>query len=427
MWMWTLLSTFLSDGLSVTRGTRTFHAMMRFVTVLLFFVGIALCGHYPLSAQADPQTLEQQRRDLQREISTIQQLYSRASQSREAELPRLIATRRQVENREKLIGVLRAEIRQSQQRIERSNEMITMLQNDIDNLQEEYAAMLRQAYRRQQLQNDWLFLFSARSFNDAYLKWQLLRRYDNYREKQARLILLTRQSLQRRANMLAEEKMEQERLLEAEQQQKTAIQQELQEMQQLYNSLSREENRLKTELAQKRRAEARLARAIEEAIAAAAAARETFVAAESAEMDEIERKFALNKGRLPWPVKSGFVSSRFGRQQHPTLRSVIIQNNGIDIQTEHQADVLAVFDGIVQSVEVIPQYSYVIIIQHGSYYTTYSHISSSRVKRGDRVVAGQPIGIVKTNNQTNVAELHFELWNHRDRQDPSEWLSRSIR
>jgi septal ring factor EnvC (AmiA/AmiB activator) len=55
------------------------------------------------------------------------------------------------------------------------------------------------------------------------------------------------------------------------------------------------------------------------------------------EAKELNTDFEKNKGKLPWPVEKGVITSRFGKQPHPVLKGIVIENNGIDITTEKNA------------------------------------------------------------------------------------------
>ncbi len=56
------------------------------------------------------------------------------------------------------------------------------------------------------------------------------------------------------------------------------------------------------------------------------------------EAKELNADFEKNKGKLPWPVEKGVITSRFGKQPHPVLPGIVIENNGIDITTEKGCD-----------------------------------------------------------------------------------------
>jgi len=133
--------------------------------------------------------------------------------------------------------------------------------------------------------------------------------------------------------------------------------------------------------------------------------------------------FAALRGRMPFPVPSGFISDHFGVHKHPILKGVMINNNGIDIQTSAGSAVHTVYDGLVQSVVNIPGINTVVAIQHGDYFTVYSKLDYVSVSMGQRVRTGQRIGTVAS-DEDGTAEINFQVWKNTVRQNPESWLKR---
>ena len=134
--------------------------------------------------------------------------------------------------------------------------------------------------------------------------------------------------------------------------------------------------------------------------------------------------FANNKGRLPWPVEKGVVSSSFGKHASVVSDKVVVTNNGIDIAVSENSKARAVFDGMVVSVNKLTASNTVIIIRHGDYFTVYSNIEEAAVKRGDNVKTKQNLGKIHTNKMESKTELHFELLKEKDRLNPESWLAK---
>jgi septal ring factor EnvC (AmiA/AmiB activator) len=133
--------------------------------------------------------------------------------------------------------------------------------------------------------------------------------------------------------------------------------------------------------------------------------------------------FAALRGRMPFPVPTGFISDHFGVHKHPILKGVMINNNGIDIQTAAGSAVHTVYDGVVQSVVNIPGINTVVAIQHGDYFTVYSKLDNVSVAMGQRVRTGQRIGTVAS-DEDGTAEINFQVWKNTVRQNPESWLKR---
>jgi septal ring factor EnvC (AmiA/AmiB activator) len=96
-------------------------------------------------------------------------------------------------------------------------------------------------------------------------------------------------------------------------------------------------------------------------------------------------------------------------------------NNGVTISTNLNAEVLAVFDGVVKQILVMPGYNQCVLIQHGNYYTFYTKMERVRVKTGQSVSTGEVIGTLAENEGNST--IHFQLWNGTTKQNPEHWIS----
>ena len=143
----------------------------------------------------------------------------------------------------------------------------------------------------------------------------------------------------------------------------------------------------------------------------------------NADEAKLASSFAALRGRMPFPVPSGFISDHFGVHKHPLLKGVMINNNGIDIQTSPGSPVHSVYAGVVQSVVNIPGINMVVAIQHGDYFTVYSKLANVSVSVGTRVRTGQRIGSVAS-DEDGTAEINFQVWKNTVRQNPESWLRR---
>ena len=132
--------------------------------------------------------------------------------------------------------------------------------------------------------------------------------------------------------------------------------------------------------------------------------------------------FLENKGKLPWPLDKGLIVQTFGKQKNAVFNDVETHNNGVDIATDIDAKVRAVFDGKISRIFLIKGAGKVILINHGEYFSVYSGLKEVSVKLGEKVYAKEEIGVVMTDENKGKTQLHFEIWKNYDKQDPSLWL-----
>ena len=363
------------------------------------------------------------------EIRETEAMLKETKKTKAATLDQYLALQNQIRKRQQLINTLHEEVDYANASIHRANEVLAALSNDVARLKEEYANIIRTAYRHKINNSFLLFLFSADSFNDAFRRWQYIRQYDRYRKKQARLIIQTQEMLSRKAQQLEKALAEKEQLLASQENQQLLLNRELKDKNRILKELKTSEGRLIAELDEQQKAHDALNNAIEKVIREEMArkrreAREAAPFANGTNVPDdnipLSNSFKGNQGRLPWPVRNGAITRRFGKQPHPQIRSVQITNNGIDIRTDEQANVYAVFEGKIAGTQFIPGYKNTVIIQHGRYYTVYSNLEEAFVTRGDVVSTGEPIGKLGKDKP----EVHFEVWLEKKRLNPVDWVAK---
>ena len=136
---------------------------------------------------------------------------------------------------------------------------------------------------------------------------------------------------------------------------------------------------------------------------------------------ELSRNFSNNRGKLPWPVAKGYIISPFGRHEHPALKGVMVENNGVDIKTENGADARALFGGTVVSVFYLPTTQNCVIIKHGEYFSVYSNIETVSVQPNQLVGVKHSLGKLYT--EDDVTKVHLEIWKGKEKMNPEWWLA----
>ncbi len=136
----------------------------------------------------------------------------------------------------------------------------------------------------------------------------------------------------------------------------------------------------------------------------------------------LSASFESNRGRLPWPVEKGFIVSNYGRHKHAVAEKVMVENNGVDIQTSAGATARAVFEGTVSKVLFIAGFGQNIIINHGNYFTVYNGLSTVSVSAGQKVHTKQAIGTVGP-NEDGIHVLKFQVWKGAATQNPTGWIA----
>ena len=98
------------------------------------------------------------------------------------------------------------------------------------------------------------------------------------------------------------------------------------------------------------------------------------------------------------------------------------ENSGIDIKTNADASVRAVFEGKVAAIKNVYG-AYFVVIQHGEYFTAYSNLKSVSVSEGQKVSTKQNIGTVAIESATGIPKVSFQLWKGQTPVNPKIWLT----
>lgn len=96
------------------------------------------------------------------------------------------------------------------------------------------------------------------------------------------------------------------------------------------------------------------------------------------------------------------------------------RHSGVDLKTKPNDEIYAAFDGEVVASRPYYGYGNCIRIKHAyGLETLYSHQSKNMVKKGDKVKAGQVIGLTGRTGRATTEHLHFEVSFGGKRLDPA--------
>ena len=380
-----------------------------------------------IEAQKDKASLTTERNRIEEQLRTTSRLIGDAKKNRQAANSQVALIDKQIELREKLIRHHQSAIRSLERSVRGTDSKIRSLEGHIVALKEEYAEMIRQAYRLQLASNPLMFVFASDDFNQASHRFKMLQSYAEERKRQATEINSAQEELTDTRSELVDERASVEKALEDQHNEMNALNDDRKDRAQLLSDLKKKERDLrKTQKAQekeRKRLNDEIKRIIEaELVAERASSRGEFALTPEGKI--VSEAFEKNKSSLPWPVHRGVVTGKFGRHAHPTIPGITVESNGVDITTDPSSNVYSIFDGNVSSVFALPGAGKTVIITHGGYKTVYSNLQNLEVAKGDKVDRGKKIGEVMSISQGTV--IHFEIWkvagDERSPQNPKSWL-----
>ncbi len=125
------------------------------------------------------------------------------------------------------------------------------------------------------------------------------------------------------------------------------------------------------------------------------------------------------------PVKSGWMSSYFGRRTDPFTGKPAM-HRGVDFAGNEGDSIIAVADGVVTW--SAPRYGYgeMVEINHGNGYATrYAHNAENLVKVGDEVRKGQTVALMGRTGRATGPNLHFEVLHRGARVNPVKFIQQA--
>lgn len=397
----------------------------------LLFLIILFLGLNCLNAQSNREELEKRRVELRNEITRINELRISNQQKQRSVLGQVEDLNQQIKSTEDLIKLTNQQANLLNREINTNTNKIGKLRNELEKLKEDYSRMIEKSYKSKSQQSRVMFLLSSKNFLQAYKRLQYMKQYTNYRKQQGEEIKANTQELQELNASLVIQKEEKDRLISENRKTRAELEKNRKSQQTLMATIRQREGQFATQIKSKQQEIDEIDRAIDrmirESIAKAnkesgSTSRSTFELTPAAKA--LAADFNNNKGKLPWPVKSGVVTMKFGQQPHPVVRSVMVNNNGVRIDTDKGGKARAVFNGTVSEVQAVKGANQAIMVRHGDYITIYNNLEKVYVKRGDVVTTEQEIGEVATSRTTGKTTLHFLLYKNDQKMDPAAWIYR---
>lgn len=394
-------------------------------SVRIIFLLLLVVLAVPVVAQK-PKTKAQLQKEKQQNLEKIREaekILSQTSDKKKNTLGELSALKQRISAQENLIGSIKSEISYLDNDIAENNEFIGALEDDLKKLKKEYASMLYAAQKANNSATRLTFLFSAASFQQLVMRMQYMKQYSERRKQQAAAITAVQDELSGQVKIIESKRNEKNALLGEEVSENNKLNSLKEQQNKLVKNLEKQEKSLKQDIEEIKKALVELDKKINEIIKEEMerAAREAKAKSKNnTSYVALSASFEDNRNKFAWPA-DGFISQGFGRQNHPALKHVVIENDGVNIQTAQNEKVKSIFGGEVKMVAFLPSIGNSVIVAHGEYFTVYSGLKDVYVKKGQKITTGQEIGLLQVNSE-GVSELRFQIRKNTTPLNPQLWL-----
>ena len=436
------------------------------ILIVLLMITVTATGQ-------NKEELQKQKVLLQDQIDLANTLLKKVKSNKESNINQLQTLNQKINAREQLIKTMNGQIKRLNLAILSKEKEIIELEVRLDSLKTDYAKLIDLAQRNLQPADQLMFILSSSSFTQALKRIQYFKDMTSYRKLQVNQINNSQIELAQEKQRLIARKQEKLDVQVSQEKEKTQLLLDAKRQEETIIALKNQAGKLKKDIQRKKREAEQLEKQIKRIIAeelrkSRLRAERDNLEKEARELDIIRGKhfnsrtsnkvlkkliyerrkekgleerdegpsyamtpesralandFASNKGALPWPVKRGLITGKFGKHPHPVVKGVLVDNPHIEISTEQGAIVRATFEGEVSSVVPIPGANIMVLIRHGNYFTVYSNLIGVQVKSGDHISFKQPIGTAFTDEEGKTM-VQFGIWKDANIQDPNAWLSK---
>ena len=403
----------------------------RLQTVLLLG---CLLSFTTLIAQSDKQKkLEAQRQQILKEMKQFKALLFDKEKEEKSEITLIEGLNFKISRRENLIRITNQQANLLTREIKANENEIASLKAQLKELKDDYAAMVVKSYKSKSEQSKVMFLLSSSNFKQAYKRLQYIRQYANYQKEQGEAIKTKTKELEALNVKLAKQKEDKQKLIEDNRIAKRELEEERKEREVLMASIKSDMSKFAAQIKKKRQEADRLDREINRLIREAIAASNKKAGKRTStgkfvltpEAKKLASNFEANKGKLGWPVARGVIKGKFGKRRSLTDAAVTNNYKSIQIATESNAEVKAVFRGEVSEILIVKNGNPAVLIRHGNYLTIYMNLSKVFVKKGDKISTGQVIGQVFTNKIRGETLLGFRINKNNQVLNPEYWLAKN--
>ena len=446
---------------------------------ILFFLLLGFSIISFAQTNVSREELQKQEQTLRKELEELNQLKDQIQKNKKSTLAQMAVIKSKIAKREALVNSIAKQVKLIDDAIAANQKDVQKLNKDLDTLKSKYEKSIIFAYKSRSGYEYLNFLFSANSFNDAVKRVTYLKSYRQNREAQASAIDMSQKDLSQKIGLLGSNKKDRLKTLGVQNEQIKVLVDDRKEQDKIIGQLKVKEQEVTAQLKQKeaqrkkmqsalltiirretveaeKKEKDRLAKlkvsndattskskneatiantksepkatskngnkvsAVEGGLTSTSGNRPYSALETTEEGREASISIENNKGGLPWPVDKGNVYVHFGVENIPGTK-LNRKSDGIELAVPKGTSVKSIANGVVKYTGDING-DLTVFVQHGKYFSTYTHLSSINVSVGQEVKGGTLLGRSGVNIE-GEGSLLFMISNDKGSfLDPENWL-----
>ena len=219
---------------------------------VLYFL-ILILPYWTFSQETKQKRLEIEKIDLEKEIVKINSLLFTNVSKKKSLLTQVEDLSLKINVRKKLVLVYNDQVNELSKTIIQNENKLNDLQNELNILKRDYSKMIIKSYKSKSEQSRLMFLFSSKSFLQAYQRFQYMKQYAKFRKQQSQQIISKTEILKSVKNELLQQKDKKLEIIELNRKIQLNFEYEMEEQKRLLLKLKKEERFFKKQIFSKQK------------------------------------------------------------------------------------------------------------------------------------------------------------------------------
>ena len=189
--------------------------------------------------------LKNEREQIKKQIAAQKQKLRNNERDVKKRLQNLMVINTEIADKRKTIDTIRRDINILDGNIGVLGDQLVQLEKELNDRKTKFVKSMRYMYRNRSVQNQLMFIFSAKNFSQMYRRMRFMREYASYQRVQGEMVKAKQAELTKKQQELASAKKEKNTLLYKGEQERRTLESKQEEQQSVVTSLQKEQKTIK--------------------------------------------------------------------------------------------------------------------------------------------------------------------------------------
>lgn len=190
--------------------------------------------------------LKNEREQIKKQIAAQQKKLRNNERDVKQRLQKLMVINTEIADKRKTIDTIRRDINVLDGNIGQLNDQLAQLEKELDDRKAKYVKSMRYMHRNRSIQNQLMFIFSAKNFTQMYRRMRFMREYASYQKVQGEMVKTKQAEVTAKHEQLTSVKQQKHTLLYKGEQERRNLESKQVEQQNVVTSLQKQQKTIKS-------------------------------------------------------------------------------------------------------------------------------------------------------------------------------------